>query len=140
MCWRDGPESIPNNHTNQKVIFVERHKIPPHQKGRQTRCWHPVAQDRRWCFAKRRFLRCFPRDRLFALFALAPAAALGWWAVSASGIVAAALAIALKWDLVRGFLYAVAMFLSPALRWAVGLSVFAGISAICLRAIARLGR
>ena len=83
---------------------------------------------------------CFPRDRLFALLALALAAALGFWAVSASGIVAAALAIALKWDLVRGFLYATAMFLSPALRWAVGLSVFAGISAICLRAIARPGQ
>ena len=83
---------------------------------------------------------CFPRDRLFALLALALAAALGLWAVSASGIVAAALAIALKWDLVRGFLYATAMFLSPALRWAVGLSVFVGVSAICVRAIARPGR
>jgi hypothetical protein len=80
---------------------------------------------------------CFPRDRLLALLALALAAVLGVWAVSASGTVATALPIAFKWDLVPDFLYAAAMFLSPALRWAVGLSVFAGTSAVCLRAIAR---
>jgi hypothetical protein len=53
--------------------------------------------------------------------------------------VATALPIAAQWDLVPDFLYAAALFLSPALRWAVGLSVFAGTSAICLGAIARPG-
>ncbi|PNG50337.1 MULTISPECIES: hypothetical protein [unclassified Variovorax] len=78
-----------------------------------------------------------PRLRILALLALVLACALAVWLMSPSGILAAALAIAFKWDLLRGLVYAAGMFLSPALRAAVGAAAFVTLSAIFLHAIRR---
>lgn len=60
--------------------------------------------------------------------------------VSPGGVVATTLAIALKWELLRGILYAAGMFFSPAFRLAVGGVVFLVVSSVCLRVITRPGR
>ncbi|MDR6857875.1 hypothetical protein [Variovorax guangxiensis] len=80
------------------------------------------------------------RDRVVAILALGLAGALGLWVMSPSGIVATALAIALKWDLLRGILYAAGMYFSTAFRLAVGVVVFLVISSICLYGITRTGQ
>lgn len=80
------------------------------------------------------------RDRVLAILALVFAGALGLWVMSPSGVVTTALAIALKWDLLHGILYAAGMFFSTSFRIAVGVVTFLLISSLCLRGITRSGR